>query len=50
MKSTLTKVLHIMYWWMLWMTMWINNQWSLKIVDKEMVGQNENMQRSKFAC
>jgi len=37
---------------MLWMTMMINKQWSLKIVGKEKIGQNENMQRSIiiFAC
>jgi len=37
---------------MLWMPMGINNQWSFKIVDKEMVGQNENMQKSiiRFVC
>ena len=31
---------------MLWMTMRINKQWLLKIVGKEKIGQNENMQRS----
>ena len=52
MKSTLTKLLHIIYQWMLWMTMRINYKWPLKIVDKEMIEQNENMQISitRFAC